>query len=638
MHLTESFLSPYRAARDNFPGLLARSTYLGKYCRDGETWTDTVRRCVEANITLDPSASAREAEMLFDAIWKGKGFPPGRGLWTGGVANIPVDARYNCHYGTIRTPEDWCWVADMLMCGGGVGVGLQRVEELPEVHLANFGEPDPRLFVLCSKSHPNEGEVMADDMIANPNACKYYVVEDSRMGWVQALRMTLECAWKGRSLVLNVSPIRRRGAPIKTFGGIACGPAPLASLVRHVWAIVRGAAGRRLRAIEALDITNHIGVCIKSGNVRRSALIALGSPYDPEFRDAKKERGVVLAHRHSSNNSIIFESEMELAAFDWRALVEDNALMGEPGILNLWRIRQDDPDVEGINPCGEIPLHDREACCLSEVYPALFRVEDRDDVFRLMTRYTLRQRLQPMSDPRADEVRRKTMRIGVGLGGICDFGWDQRTLQRWSMAVREEATAYARELGVARPIATTTVKPSGTISLLNGSSPGNHAPFAEYYLRRTRISKEEPMAQALIEAGVPHEDCVYDVTGHTLVFAFPMQARLGVKTTVQNETVKDQIERQLIVQEQWADNAVSSTISFAENEKEELAVLLEKNAHRLKSISCLPKKHGYDQPPYEAIDASTFDAMYARINHEHPLTAGGDLDTAECEGGACPIR
>lgn len=636
--LTESFLAPYRKKRDNFPGLLARSIYLGKYCRDGETWTDTVRRCVVANIELDPRADAREAEKLFDVIYKGKGFPPGRGLWTGGVPGIPVDARYNCHYGTIRSPEDWCWVADMLMCGGGVGVGLQRVHELPEVHLGNFGEDDPRLFVLCSKSHPNEHEVMPDDMISNPNACRYYVVEDSRKGWVEALRITLESAWKGRSVVINVSPVRRRGAPIKTFGGIACGPGPLAALVRNVWAIVRGAAGRKLRAIEALDITNHIGVCIKSGNVRRSALIALGLPSDREFRDAKKEKGVVLAHRHSSNNSVIFETEEEIRTFDWRELVEDNARFGEPGILNLWRIRQEDPLVEGINPCGEIPLEDREACCLSEVYPALWMPGDDDEILRLMTRYTLRQRLQPMSDPRADAVRQKNMRIGVGLGGICDFGWSQYLLRRWHSTVREEASAYARELGVARPNCVTTVKPSGTISLMNASSPGNHAPWAEYSIKRTRISKDEPMAQALIDAGVPHEDCVYDSTGHTLVFSFPMKARGGALRTVQNQTVTEQIERQVIVQESWADNSVSSTITFGEEEKGKLAELLEKYAYRLKSISCLPKKHGYEQPPNEAIDRTTYEAMMARINHDHPLTAGGDLETEECEGGVCPVR
>jgi len=527
----------------------------------------------------------------------------------------------------------------MLMCGGGVGVGLQRVQELPAVMEEKLiAGKAPRLHVLCSKSHPNEHEVMADEMIANPNACKYYVVEDSKRGWVEALRMTLECAWRGRSLVINVSPVRRRGALIKTFGGIACGPGPLAALVRNVWGIVRGAAGRHLTAVEALDITNHIGVCIKSGNVRRSALIVLGLPSDQEFRDAKKERSAVLAHRHSSNNSIIFENEGQLRSFDYRALVEDNAEMGEPGILNLWRIRQEDPLVEGINPCGEIPLEDREACCLSEVYPALWEPGEEDSILRLMTRYTLRQRLQPMSDARADEVRRRNMRIGVGLGGICDFTWSPRQLQRMAMTVREEATAYARFLGVNRPIACTTVKPSGTISLMNGSSPGNHAPFAPYYIRRTRISKDEAMAQALIEANVPHEDCVYDTTGHTLVFSFPMKARGDSLRTVQNETVRDQITRQLTVQETWADNAVSSTISFDDSEKEELAGLLKELTPRLKSVSCLPKKHGYQQPPYEAIEESTYAEMYGKIDHNHPLTIGGDLQVEECEGGACPIR
>lgn len=241
-----------------------------------------------------------------------------------------------------------------------------------------------------------------------------------------------------------------------------------------------------------------------------------------------------------------------------------------------------------------------------------------------------------MSDPRADAVRRFTMRIGVGLGGICDFEWKAKDLLHLHATVREEATKYADDLGVARPIATTTVKPSGTISLLNGSSPGIHAPFAPFYLRRTRIGKDEQMAQALIEAGVPHEQCVYDSTGNTLVFSFPMRSESDV--TVQNQTVASQVGRQMIVQSAWADNAVSSTISFSENEKGELARLLRKHGESLKSISCLPRQHGYEQPPYEEIDEDTYAKLVDAINHQHPLTSGGELDTLECEGGVCPVK
>ncbi len=615
---------------DPFPNLLARSTYLGKYCRNGETWSDTVARVVEANCALDPMVSDKEKSQLYHAIWSGWALPPGRGLWTGGVQGMPVEARYNCWGGVLRSIDDWCWLADMLMCGGGVGLSLLECDNLRAVKPG-----DARVNILCSKSHPNVGEVMPDKGVG---VAAQFVIDDTRQGWVKALRYTLECAYNNSSLTLNLSSIRPRGAPIKTFGGIACGPGPLASLCREVWSIVRGAKSRKLTSVECLDITNHIGVCIKSGNVRRSALIVLGRANDQQFRDAKKSWDAVRSHRHSSNNSIVFDREEQFDTFDWRQLVEDNATFGEPGILNLWKIRQTDPLAVAINPCGEIPLHNREACNLAEIFPALIPEYRIFDVLRLITRYSLRQRLEPLKDPIAEASRVNNMRIGVGLGGVCDFTVDGSTLGIWHAYVRGVATLYAQKLGVVSPIATTTVKPSGTISLLNGSSPGIHAPFAPYYIRRTRISKQEPMAEALIDAGVPYESCVYDSTGNTLVFSFPMEARNKSTETVQTESVKTQVERQVLLQSEWADNAVSTTISFRENEKDELAALLKKHAKDMKSISCLPKAHGYDQPPYEEISESLFQEMSAKINHDHPLTAGGELDTMECEGGVCPVK
>ncbi len=291
-----------------------------------------------------------------------------------------------------------------------------------------------------------------------------------------------------------------------------------------------------------------------------------------------------------------------------------------------------------VSNCGEIPLHNREACNLAEIFPALIPEHRVFDVLRLITRYSLRQRLEPLKDLVAEASRVNNMRIGVGLGGVCDFVVDGATLGVWHAYVRGVATLYAQKLGVVSPIATTTVKPSGTISLLNGSSPGIHAPFAPFYIRRTRISKQEPMAQALIDAGVPYESCVYDSTGNTLVFSFPIEARNKSTETVQTESVRTQVERQVLLQTEWADNAVSTTISFREDEKDELAALLKKHAKDMKSISCLPKAHGYEQPPYEQITELQFKEMSAKIDHDHPLTSGGDLDTMECESGICPIK
>lgn len=633
--LSGDFLSPYRRKGDPFDSLLARSTYLTKYCRGNvETWTDTIRRVVEGNVSEVPGVRAEEAELLFHLFWTRQALPPGRGLWTGGVEGIPADARYNCWGTTLNGYLDWCWVANQLMLGGGVGVGLGSICSLPVV------EPAPARFAIwCVDHHPNHSEVRPEGPAFLNGTTPTYRAADSREGWVEALRRTLIAAYEGHDLVVDVSDVRQRGAPIRTFGGIACGPGPLANLLRAVWEIVRGAQGRRLEGVECLDITNHIGLCIKSGNVRRSALIVLGDATDQAFRDAKKDQSAVISHRHTSNNSIVFRTREEISGFDWHSLVNDNIEFGEPGILNLCKIWETDPGATVINPCGELPLADREACNLAEVYPANFEESfDPQIAFRLVTRYCLRQRLAPLLDEQSDSIRRKNMRLGVGLGGICDFDWTPELLNSWFHVVRHEADTYSSELGVNRPNATTTVKPSGTTSLVASSSPGIHKPHAPFYVRRTRIAKNDPMAAAMIEARVPHEDDVYDKTGHTWVFSFPMKAP-HARFSDRTETVRTQFERQATVQRWWADNAVSATLSFdATSEREDLAACFEEFVPQLKSTSCLPRAHGYQQAPYETCTRGEYESRYSMINHEHPLVHGGDIEVEECAGGSCPIR
>lgn len=152
------FLSPYYRKGDPFQSLLARSTYLTKYCRDNESWTDTIRRVVESNLSLAASMNESEAKSLFHLFWTGQALPPGRGLWTGGVEGIPADARYNCWYTTLYGIDDWCWTANQLMLGGGVGVGLSEVDALPVVQRT----PAARFAVRCSEIHPNFSEVNPD--------------------------------------------------------------------------------------------------------------------------------------------------------------------------------------------------------------------------------------------------------------------------------------------------------------------------------------------------------------------------------------------------------------------------------------------------------------------------------------------
>jgi len=633
--LREDFLAPYRKKGDPFDTLLARSTYLTKYSRGNvETWSDTIRRVVEGSCQLASGVTESEAELLFHLFWTGQALPPGRGLWTGGVEGIPADARYNCWYTTLHEVEDWCWTANQLMLGGGVGVGLHGIEDFPGVV-----DNEARFAIWCETKHENFDEVHPEGPEFLNGVTPQYRVADSREGWVEALRRTMRAAFEGNDLVIDVSDVRPRGRSIKTFGGTACGPGPLSHLLRSSWRIIRGAKGRKMHSVEALDITNHIGLCIKAGNVRRSALIVLGEPHDQNFRDAKKDWEAVKSHRHTSNNSLVFRSWDQLKGFNWKALVDDNINFGEPGILNLPLVWQTDPGAKGVNPCGEQALHDREACNLAEVFPA--KIEHGMDpavVFRLVTRYCLRNRLTELSDPRSQAVGEANMRVGVGLGGICDFDWEPEDLARWFGYCRKEANDYADELRVARPLTVTTVKPSGTISLLNSSSPGIHAPHAPHYIRRTRIAKNDPMAEAMQAAGVPYEDCIYDKTGHTWVFSFPTAAS-NTRSTKVTENIREQFERQASVQEWWADNAVSATLNFdPETERDELAACLEEFVPKLKSTSCLASAHGYDQAPYEEIDENVFNEMARRIDHDHKLVNGGDIEIEECAGGSCPIR
>lgn len=541
----------------------------------------------------------------------------------------------NCWYTTLNSLEDWCWAMERLMLGGGVGVGLNEIGKLPGVSATAC-----KLAIWCRSDHPDIHDVVTNDKTFLNGSTPIYRVLDSREGWVEAERRVLRAAYEGTDLIVDVSDVRQRGSAIKTFGGVACGPGPLTHLLRSSHEIIRGAAGRKLTSVECLDITNFVGFCVKSGNVRRSALITLGDAEDREFRDAKKDWDKVASHRHTSNNSIVFRSWSQIENFDWFSLVEDMTEngMGEPGLLNLPLVWRTDPAAKGVNPCGEQAMHDREACNLAEVFPAQFEPgTDIHTALQLTVRYCLRQRLTPLLDPQSHAVGMKNMRVGVGLGGLCDFDWTPYQLGDWWGTCRREANDYADALGVNRPLTTTTIKPSGTISLLNGSSPGIHAPWDEYILRRVRVAANDPMAYALMDAGVPFEYDSYDNTDKTLVFAFPHKAPLA-RATVQSQTVREQFERQALVQEWWADNAVSATISFKDSEKAELPHLLKEFVPRLKSTTCLPSAHGYKQAPLESIDEDTYRNLHGQINHGHPLARGGDFEVEECVSGVCPVR
>lgn len=641
--LSSQFLAPYYAKRDNFTGLLARVVYKGHYSRDGESWTDTIKRTVEGNVNeLGANCTVSEAEQLFDVMWNGYALPPGRGLWTGGVPNMPTGARYNCWGCELRTIDDLCWTMTQLMLGGGVGVSLFKVDQMPVVSNApcsiffemkqDHGDFDKFLdFMQKKENHPiNEPSKNRDTQVIR--------IPDTREGWVDAYRQMLICAFVGKRVVFDFSDIRKHGVKLKTFGGISSGPVPLIELFVRSWNIIRSNKGKKLSSVNYLDLIDWIGVCVQSGNIRRSAIIVIGKHDDNDFRKAKQDREKVNQFRWASNNSHGFEHEDEFESFDWLKLIEDNRTFGDPGFVNFWLARKNDPNVVAINPCGEQMLHHREGCNLAELFPGNWSPSvNAKKTIELMMRYCIRQRLAPMTDSVSEAVRIKNMRVGLGMGGLCDFPWNEDILQEYYGYARNAGIEYANELNVNIPVTFTTVKPSGSISLLTNSNAGIHSPKGEYIIRRLRFNIGDPMIETLKAAGVPYAPDHYSPNGR-VVFEFPLKSRLapGQKTSM-NETVTDQINRQLTVQKAWADNAVSITVEYNDDEVGILAKLLKDNIRRLKSCSFLHKEHEYEQSPIEVITKERFEELSKGIDQRFALDSEVTSEFETCDSGSCGI-
>jgi ribonucleoside-triphosphate reductase (thioredoxin) len=632
MHLTPSFLEQYRNRPDPFKSLLSRSVYKSKYQRKEDLgWWDTIRRVVEGNCSRSSLVSQEEAEYLYDTFYNQYCLPAGRGLFTGGV-DIPDDAGYNCAHKTIRKVEDFGWVLRHSMAGCGVGVSYFAIDELPIVSIRVN-----KVTVICDDSHPDKHEFTCDEVTVGVR----HVVEDTREGWAAAYTAALRAGIGGTDLCIDVTKVRPRGSNLKRFGGTASGPEPLVRGIRLASNIINNRRGSRLRVIDCSDLVNISGIITKAGNIRRTALINIGSLYDQEFLDAKLTTEDVLGFRHTSNNSVglYSQADVDYLVANPGIIADRVRQKAEPGFVNVFRMREDnDPDVEGVQPCGELPLEDSGFCCLSWIMLQNIRNlshSEKRKRIKAVTRFLVRERLRSHSCEVAEAVRKKNFRIGLGVSGCAsnmDFEYGH-----YYDCVRSDANEHADELDVNDPIKVSTVPPGGTVPLVAGSDePGMHSAYAPRYIRRTRIAIHEPMAGALIEAGVPWEYDVYDSTNKTLCFEFPCKSDSTV--FAKYESARSQLERQLKLQREWSDNSVSATITF--DETDDLEELISEFVPQLKSTSFQPRSGGgYEQLPYEEITNEEYERRYSEINHDHALVWGDDsLQVGECAGGACPSR
>ena len=467
-------------------------------------------------------------------------------------------------------------------------------------------------------------------MILGPKEeVEVYRIEDSREGWVNSVSKLLKAYFgvngeKMNDIEFDYSAIRPEGEPLKTFGGVSSGPRPLRELHESMRGVLNGRIGQRMDSRAIVDLFNLIGKCVVSGNVRRSAEIAFGDPDDITFMDLKDydKNPERAAFGWSSNNSIFARVGM-----DYTEVAKRLRVNGEPGLAWLENMQkfgrmEDGPNwkdkrVKGGNPCLEQSLESYELCCLVETFPA--RHASLSEYLRTLKfayLYAKTVTLRMTHWPETNRVMLRNRRIGCSVSGIADFlgkhnleelrQWldeGYHTVQRWD-------EVYSNWFCIPRSIKTTSVKPSGTVSLLAGATPGMHFPESRIYIRRMRMSKNDPLAIPLRAAGynvvpaIGQEDT-------TVVVEMPIKLAEGVR--VQSEvSMFEQLQLAAFLQRYWADNQVSCTITFDPvSEGPHIAQMLQYFQYQLKGVSFLPKfdYSKYPQLPYEAIGEELYEKM-----------------------------
>ena len=602
-----------------------------------EEFPQTVERVIKAtNDQLGCNFTEAEQERLRKYLTELKGTVAGRFLWqlgTDTVGKLGLASLQNCAFTVIDEPvRPFTWAMDLLMLGSGVGYNIQKknVEKLPEVNI-NFTAP--------TRLDSNDAD---------------FIVPDSREGWVSLLGKTLKAAFlsvKEPTFTYSTVLVRGRGAVIKGFGGTASGPEDLCDGIAKVSTILEKRAGKKLRPIDCLDIMNIIGAIVVAGNVRRSAQIAIGDADDVEYLLAKRwDMGNIPSWRAMSNNSVVCNDIKDLHEYFW----DGYEGKGEPyGLINLRLSRKigrlgdtnyPDPDVMGYNPCAEQSLAAYETCCLAEVY--LSNIESKKefiDVCKLLYRINKHSLSLPCHLQETADIVHKNMRMGIGVTGVLQASDVQRS---WLNDAYTELRAFDKEYsakhGFPESIKLTTVKPSGTLSLLPGVTSGCHPAYSHYMIRRIRIAADHSLVQVCREHGYPVEfQRNFDGTDDhsTMVVSFPFAYPEGTKIAAEMTAI-DQLEVVKWLQAEWSDNSVSCTVYYRKEELPEIKKYLAKNyKNNHKSLSfLLHNEHGFKQAPLEEITKEAYDALVAStrlITKVEDASFEGDL---ECAGGVCPVK
>jgi ribonucleoside-triphosphate reductase len=670
--LSEDFVATYAdkkapfGYRDAGGNSVGEITFLRTYSRlkeDGtkETWTDVCERVINGMYSLQKDhcktnrlpwndqkaqSSAKEG---FDRLFNLKWTPPGRGLWVMGTRLVNEQrnsaALQNCAFVssmemTKNNPaKPFAYLMEASMLGVGVGFDNKGADK-------NFNIYNP----------------LEESVV--------YEIPDTREGWVESLTMQINSYLKSdqKSVKFDYSLIRPAGVPIKIFGGTAAGHQPLEKLHNHITKLFSGRGGERVTRTDIANIGNMIGVCVVSGNVRRSAELLIGSIDDEEFLNLKNygtydDKGKFTpgpaADRQEfgwmSNNSVDVKVGEDLSP-----ILDGVVRNGEPGVLWMDVSRaygrladapnNKDHRVVGYNPCAEQSLESFEMCTLVETY--LNRhdtLEDYKRTLKFAYLYAKTVTLLPTHWEETNAIMQRNRRIGASMSGVADFADNQGlpTLRTWMDegygTIKYYDTIYSEWLGIRESIKTTTVKPSGTVSILAGESPGVHwTPGGKYFLRTIRFANSDPMLPLFKMANYRVEPA-FESPDTTSVVYFPIASNSS--RSDKEVTIFEKMALAAQAQRYWSDNSVSVTISFnAETESKHVGSVLHMYDGQMKTVSFLPQGNDtYPQMPYGQITEEEYSEYTMKLfqidfSGVYAGMASDAIGEAFCSTDNCEVR
>jgi ribonucleoside-triphosphate reductase len=648
-----------------------------------ETWPQTVERVVDGNLALVDERYQLEDErqQLIDMMLDFKILPAGRHLWASGVKN--AEHLFNCWVaGWTDEPADHFEFTFMrLMEGGGVGANYSNkyLSRYPLVKQAL------KVEIVCDPEHADYDDMKAAGLLSetyDPDWFGAFKIEDSREGWAAALVDLIDTHYnpvvEHTNRVYDVSRVRSAGSKLKTFGGRASGPLPLAKMLIDVSQVFNRLAVdlEMLDGISAMEIDHAIAQCVVAGGVRRSARMAMMHWADPQiekFIDIKQQS---LSH-WTTNISVEVDDKFWyqaqqgsawLAARVLKALSRGMVNNGEPGFWDSSLSNVGEPnEVVCTNPCGEITLEPWEPCNLGHVNLAGFvdehgRVDTfgMDKAHQLMTRFLIRATFSAVGDPKSREVLDRNRRIGVGHFGVASFlamsglkyskAPDSREFQallnQLATTVDYSASAFCHELRIPVPVKKRTIAPTGTIAKMPGVSEGVHPIFAKYFIRRVRLSKVDPDQVMMLKQyeadGFEVEDCQY--AANTAVISIPTKDTLvqavtdrfgdegeSIVEAASDLPLHDMLRFQALYQAYWADNAVSFTANVDPQQysSDHVEEQIRQFAGRLKGCTIFPEA-SMPQSPYERLSRWEYESAVAK--------QVSDGISEDCGTGGCPVR